>query len=375
MTVMKKAVSNIIGFALGIIIILVTVIPLFMFLTSARSDLEKIIGNYEAYQDLKSLEKLSVEADYTSTTSEIYYLRNTGSIPIKLVRAVIQSALGLDPYYINIMIEPGQRIPLSQIFTQLGLPYDPASLRYVVSVRGKVFPIAEQIIRIPPPSSTPGSSGGAAALPAPGYGNPFTPSSSLFYWNFTDAVKNNRVDAYYNLAGSSCTYSGQAWVGLIANYNNKVLTINSTDTKTPTTVTYNLGNSQSGCAKFVFKNLLNASGSYIIVVYYRVVIASLSAKDRVSIDLNFTVVDSTGRGIGSSVTSFQWAPKTDLDYIVYSGYVAIPIYNPVSGFTVSGNVDLVFKIVLTQINAQGSYQVGVEYLAFQGVQVNPVSVS
>ncbi|MGC9010309.1 MAG: hypothetical protein ACP5I7_06840, partial [Sulfolobales archaeon] len=77
-----------------------------------------------------------------------------------------------------------------------------------------------------------------------------------------------------------------------------------------------------------------------------------------------------------SVTSFQWAPKTDLDYIVYSGYVAIPAFNPISGgFTVSGNVDLVFKIVLTQINGQGSYQVGVEYLAFQGVQVNPVSVS
>jgi hypothetical protein len=75
------------------------------------------------------------------------------------------------------------------------------------------------------------------------------------------------------------------------------------------------------------------------------------------------------------VTTFEWAPKSNTDYLVYSGYTVIPVFNPETGQSVvSGQANLLVSIVLTQINSKGDYQVGIEYLAFQGVVVNPVPV-
>lgn len=367
----QRGVSHLIGFLIGVVILLVAIVPLFMVLTGSRVDIERVIENYQVFQDIRSLERLSIEADYTSTSDTIYYLVNTGSVSIKLVRALVNTGSGPTTYTLSISLEPGQRIPLSSIFSSLGLPNDPLSLIYLVSSRGSVFYIADQIIRVPPPiSSTSGSVSGSSGSLVGGYvaGNPFTPSTSLFYWNFSSAIVNKRVVVYYSIGDSLCGIRGIPWVGYITGYTARVLTINSSP---ESTVIYNLtGKGYSGCGQYRFKDLLNVSGSYVVVIYYRFVVSSLSPTDRLSIDLRFSLYSSSGKEIGSSVTTFQWAPKTDLDYIVYSGYTVIPVF----GTGVSGSVDLVVTAILTQINANGVYQIGLEYLAFQGVQVNPVSI-
>jgi hypothetical protein len=350
----KKALSNLVVFIIGVIILLTTLVPLFMFLTSSRTDIEKIIRGYEDFQNLRDLEKLSVEADYTSSTPEMFYLRNTGSIPIKIVRSVIQDSSGIYYYTNNLLIDVGQRIPLKQIFDQLGLSYDPIKLKYVVTARGSVFFIADQIKL---------SVGG----------NPFIPSSSLFYWNFTNAINKSWVSASYSILSATCNTTGTPWVGLITNYPNKVLTVNTSEISS-NIVSFNLENGQSGCASFTFSNLLNISGSYAVVVYYRIVVSALQAQQRVSVNLTFGII-SNNTLFGSSMTTFEWAPKSNTDYLVYSGYIAIPVFNPETGQpVVSGQADLLVSIVLTQINGKGGYQVGIEYLAFQGVVVNPVPV-
>jgi len=376
----KKALSNLVVFIIGVIILLTTLVPLFMFLTSSRTDIEKIIRGYEDFQNLRELEKLSVEADYTSSTPEMFYLRNTGSIPIKIVRSVIQDGSGIYYYTNNLLIDVGQRISLKQIFDQLGLSYDPIKLKYVVTARGSVFFIADQIIKLSIPQYTsPGGgqgSGGAGGFVG---GSPFIPSSSLFYWNFTNAINNNRVSAKYSISSATCNTIGTPWVGLITNYPNKVLTVNTSE-KSSNIVSFNLGNGQSGCASFTFSNLLNISGSYVVVVYYRIVVSGFKVtpgennQQRVSVNLTFGII-SNNTLLSSSVTTFEWAPKSDTDYLVYSGYTVIPVFNPGTGQSVvSGQADLLVSIVLTQITGQGSYQVGIEYLAFQGVVVNPVPV-
>jgi hypothetical protein len=112
----------------------------------------------------------------------------------------------------------------------------------------------------------------------------------------------------------------------------------------------------------------------VVVVYYRIVVSALQAQQRVSVNLTFGII-SDNTLLSSSVTTFEWAPKSNTDYLVYSGYTVIPVFNPGTGQSVvSGQADLLVSIVLTQINGQGSYQVGIEYLAFQGVAVNPVPV-
>jgi len=396
----KKALSNLVVFIIGVIILLTTLVPLFMFLTSSRTDIEKIIRGYEDFQNLRELEKLSVEADYTSSTPEMFYLRNTGSIPIKIVRSVIQDSSGIYYYTNNLLIDVGQRISLKQIFDQLGLSYDPIKLKYVVTARGSVFFIADQIIKLSIPQYTSpgggqgsgGAGGGTGSQPSGGFvgGSPFIPPSSLFYWNFTNAINNSRVSANYSILSATCDTTGTPWVGLIINYPNNVLTSRDKDNKS--IVTLNLTGSEdqgaskkkndSGCVSFIFKDLLNVSGSYVVVVYYRIIVSTVPDKNksdhsnqtRVSVNLTFGII-SNDKLLSSSVTTFEWAPKSDTDYLVYSGYTVIPVFNPGTGQSVvSGQADLLVSIVLTQINGQGSYQVGIEYLAFQGVVVNPVPV-
>jgi len=379
----KKALSNLVVFIIGVIILLTTLVPLFMFLTSSRTDIEKIIRGYEDFQNLRELEKLSVEADYTSSTPEMFYLRNTGSIPIKIVRSVIQDSSGIYYYTNNLLIDVGQRISLKQIFDQLGLSYDPIKLKYVVTARGSVFFIADQIIKLSIPQYTSpggdqgsgGAGGGTGSQPSGGFvgGSPFIPPSSLFYWNFTNAINNKRVSAKYSISSATCDTIGTPWVGLITNYPNKVLTVNTSE-KSSNIVSFNLRNGQSGCASFTFSNLLNISGSYVVVVYYRIVVSALQAQQRVSVNLTFGII-SDNTLLSSSVTTFEWAPKSNTDYLVYSGYTVIPVFNPGTGQSVvSGQADLLVSIVFTQINGQGNYQVGIEYLAFQGVVVNPIPV-
>ncbi len=368
--IFRKAVSNLIVVAIGIMIILTTLIPLFIYLTSTRTDIERIIRIYEDFINLKELEKLSVETDYISSTSEMFYLRNTGSIPIKIVRSAIQDADGIHYYTLNILIDVGERIGLKQIFDQLNLPYDPAKLKYVVTARGSVYFIADQILRL-----TPGpQQGGNISLPSGG--NPFVPQTSLFYWNFTAAIKNNKILSYYSESDDSCSTQGKAWVGRIANYDNNVLTINTT-TNPSSTVTLSLKTNTKGCVSHVFKELLNLEGSYVVVIYYRIVISSLLPQllqqNRVAVNISFYLLTTTGILLGSSVITFEWAPKSDADYLVYSGYTAIPVFQPSSG-GVSGTADLIATVTLTQINGVGKYQVGIEYLAFQGVKVNPILV-
>jgi len=388
----KKALSNLVVFIIGVIILLTTLVPLFMFLTSSRTDIEKIIRGYEDFQNLRELEKLSVEADYTSSTPEMFYLRNTGSIPIKIVRSVIQDSSGIYYYTNNLLIDVGQRISLKQIFDQLGLSYDPIKLKYVVTARGSVFFIADQIIKLSIPQYTSpgggqgsgGAGGGTGSQPSGGFvgGSPFIPPSSLFYWNFTNAINNSRVSANYSISSATCDTEGTPWVGQITNYPNNVLTSRYKDSKS--IVTLNLTGSEgqgasekkndSGCVSFIFKDLLNVSGSYVVVVYYRIVVSALQAQQRVSVNLTFGII-SNNKLLSSSVTTFEWAPKSNTDYLVYSGYTVIPVFNPGTGQSVvSGQADLLVSIVLTQITGQGNYQVGIEYLAFQGVVVNPIPV-
>ncbi|MCI4456783.1 MAG: hypothetical protein JHC19_01715, partial [Desulfurococcaceae archaeon] len=174
-------------------------------------------------------------------------------------------------------------------------------------------------------------------------------------------------------SSATCDTKGTPWVGQITNYPNKVLTVNTSE-KSSNIVSFNLGNGQSGCASFTFSNLLSISGSYVVVVYYRIVVSALQAQQRVSVNLTFGII-SNNKLLSSSVTTFEWAPKSDTDYLVYSGYTAIPVFNPkTEQSVVSGQADLLVSIVLTQINGHGKYQVGIEYLAFQGVVVNPVPV-
>jgi hypothetical protein len=301
----KKALSNLVVFIIGVIILLTTLVPLFMFLTSSRTDIEKIIRGYEDFQNLRELEKLSVEADYTSSTPEMFYLRNTGSIPIKIVRSVIQDSSGIYYYTNNLLIDVGQRISLKQIFDQLGLSYDPIKLKYVVTARGSVFFIADQIIKLSIPQYTsPG--GGTGSQTSGGFvgGSPFIPSSSLFYWNFTNAINNNRVSAEYSISSATCDTIGTPWVGQITNYPNNVLTSKDKDNKS--IVTLNLMGSQgqgasekkndSGCVSFIFKDLLNVSGSYVVVVYYRIVVSGFKVtpgennQQRVSVNLTFGII-------------------------------------------------------------------------------------
>ena len=385
----KKALSNLVVFIIGVIILLTTLVPLFMFLTSSRTDIEKIIRGYEDFQNLRDLEKLSVEADYTSSTPEMFYLRNTGSIPIKIVRSVIQDSSGIYYYTNNLLIDVGQRIPLKQIFDQLGLSYDPIKLKYVVTARGSVFFIADQIIKLSIPQYTSpgggqgsgGAGGGTGSQPSGGFvgGSPFIPPSSLFYWNFSNAIKNNRMSVNYSKSSANCDITGISWVGKISNYPNNVSTVNESGTAV---VTFDLQNKKSGCASFIFKNLLDVSGSYVVVIYYRIIVSTVPDKNksdqsnqtRVSVNLTFGII-SNDKLLSSSVTTFEWAPKSNTDYLVYSGYTVIPVFNPETGQSVvSGQANLLVSIVLTQINSKGDYQVGIEYLAFQGVVVNPVPV-
>jgi hypothetical protein len=286
------------------------------------------------------------------------------------VRAWVNVSGFVFPYSIDIYLAPGDVLNLSVLRSQTNIPdLDLSQVLYLVSVSGSSFPVASSILSL----SFYGSSGNA--------NNPFSPSTSLFYWNFSmlaalaiasgDPYSSNPryLGVFYGVDG--CGYRGVPYVGSLPGYSFNVLSagVNSSSGVVP--YRYNLRANDFGCLYLVFPGRVSVSSQpYAVVVYYRVVVSAVDSGsgNRVALNVSFSLV-SDGVAVGSSSSSVGWSPRVGFDVLVWNGFVVVPV----SGYSVSlGSADLVVSISLSQVNGNGNYYIGVEFLAFQGVSLIPV---
>jgi hypothetical protein len=363
-----RGVSGIIAMLVAAAILFLVIAPMLVAVMGSRASYDSAVSRYREFDSARGYERLNVYFDYSKTPP--YYVRNDGLVGVRLVRAWINVSNFVSPYSVNIYLAPGDVLNLSVLRSQTGIPdLDLSQVLYLVSVSGSSFPVASSILSL----SFYSSSGNA--------NNPFSPSTSFFYWNFSrlaalaiasgDPYSSSPryLGVFYGV--NRCGYSGVPYVGSLPGYSFSVLSagVNSSSGVVP--YRYDLKTNDYGCLYLVFPGRVDVSSQpYAVVVYYRVVVSVVDSGsgNRVALNASFSLV-SGGVVVGSSSSSVGWSPRVGSDVLVWNGYVVVPV----SGYSVSlGSADFVVSISLSQVNGVGGYYVGVEFLAFQGVSLIPV---
>jgi hypothetical protein len=363
-----RGVSGIIAMLVAAAILFLVIAPMLVAVMGSRASYDSAVSRYREFDSARGYERLNFYFDYSKIPP--YYVKNDGLVGVRLVRAWINVSSFVSPYSIDIYLAPGDVLNLSVLRSQTNIPgLDLSQVLYLVSVSGSSFPVASSILSL----SFYGSSGNA--------NNPFSPSTSLFYWNFSrladlaiasgDPYSDNPryLGVFYGVDG--CGFRGVPYVGSLPGYSFNVLSAGVNTSSGVVPYRYNLRTNDFGCLYLVFPGRVDVfSQPYAVVVYYRVVVSALGSGggNRVALNASFGLV-SDGVAVGSSSSSVGWSPRVGSDVLVWNGFVVVPV----SSYSVfSGSADLVVSISLSQVNGVGSYYIGVEFLAFQGVSLIPV---
>lgn len=249
------------------------------------------------------------------SVSLTYSLRNTGSVPVTIVRAWVLRGGLPQPYNIRYTIPPGAEMNLNTTAAELGLD-DVSKILFLVTARGNIIPVSAEYQRLNlyiQPSR--GSSGASPQQ------QPLLTTSSIGVDNFTILIEKNRVDAYYKRpTDQECNLRGQPVIDVIdptfAPY--KALMINMGASGKPE---YNimLSNAQTACNRFVFSLLvsyvsqgdrINTQAYVRVLVGVEAVVLERSRDDLVYVTISLRLID---RDLSKTIAS---ASQTTA-YILY----------------------------------------------------------
>ncbi|MEM0043171.1 MAG: hypothetical protein QXR90_00040 [Sulfolobales archaeon] len=371
------------GLAVSLIILLLVVLFLSSYLISfssnTRSELlsRSILQEYlfEASSESVRLDMYAnISGDSISST---YVLRNTGSIPITIVRIWVNQSGSIKIYSIYKSIQPGDFIDLNTLASDLGLQ-SPGYILFMVTARGSIIPVSEEYMRLSSYNLTGVNQLGTQPTPA---SNPITLTPS----NLSLLVSANRIDAYFKRATDvQCNLVGQPQVDILdpilAPYKALMIWISDQDG-----YSIRLSNGQSACNRYVIRELVayasqggvtnnNMYISTLVGIYARRS-STVSSDDRVSVSVFLSLID---RGSGSVIAQ----SSQTIVYILYSAfsayYFTIPVFVKLDDRFLDPNYlngryfDLEISVYLNLYASGGNsytFKVGVVNITFLGADL------
>jgi len=330
-SIVRKAVAGMVAFIVGLSIIMVTLIPLLIYLNTTSGEILRAMSVAREFQNQKTRESLEIVNE-----SRVFLIKNTGSIPITIILAVIDSGKGCERETLLVrtseILNPGDAI--SNI-----AGYNLSRVCYIVTSKGNIFPAKEKYTVLPQPVT-------------------FTHSNTGFAEDLYNYYGSNII-ARYNERSTVCNKNGVAALVSFNKYDpaRKLLTINDTRGDN---ILYEL----SGCFGLIFKNTVSINENpYAVAVLYRVVLVFNKSDEKFDTILRICLQQDTSSSCTSS-SKTVWYPKgTDPGYIVLEGVSLIPMRNAPPGV-----YDLNVTLIVDKLGGN-RLNIGVEYIAVLGAEL------
>jgi len=332
--VVRKAVAGMVAFIIGISIIMVTLIPLLIYLNTTSGEILRAMNVAREFQNQKTRESLEIVNE-----SGVFLIKNTGSIPITIILAVIDSGKGCGRETLLVrtseILNPGDAV--SNI-----AGYNLSRVCYIVTSKGNIFPAKEKYTVLP-----------QLLQPAT-----FTRSNTGFAEDLYNYYGSNIISRY-NERSTLCNKDGVAALVPFNKYDpaRKLLTINDTRGDN---ILYEL----SGCFSLTFKNSVSINENpYAVAVLYRLVLVFNKSDEKFDTILRICLQRDTSSSCTSSSKTI-WYPKgTDPGYIALEGVSLIPMRNAQPGV-----YDLNVTLIVDKLGGN-RLNIGVEYIAVIGAEL------
>ncbi|GAY25082.1 hypothetical protein ATG_02850 [Desulfurococcaceae archaeon AG1] len=326
--VVRKAVAGMVAFIIGISIIMVTLIPLLVYLNTASGETLRAMGVVREFYNQRTRESLDVVRE-----GGVFRIKNTGSVPITVILAVIDGGKGCGRE--TLLIRTSESLNPGDVVSSIaGHGLD--RICYIVTSRGNVFPVKEKYAVLP-------------QLPQP---VTFTPNNTGFAEDLYNSYRNN-ITARYNERSSVCDKTGVPALFSFDSYDpaKKLLTINDTSGNI---IIYELG----GCFSLTFKNSVSISENpYAVAVFYRLVLVLRRPEANFEALLRICLQQGASSSCASSSNMIWYPTGVNPGYVVLEGVSLIPVRNALPGV-----YDLNVTLTLDKLGGN-RLSIGVEYIA------------
>jgi len=346
----RKAVAGILAFIIGISIVIVTIVPLLIYLNTSSGEAVRAFNSLSEYQKQRSSESIDIVL-----VGGTPYIKNTGSTPLTIVLAVIDSGNGCGDrtsmLKTNITMKPGDAI-LSINATSNS--YVPAVTCYVMTARGNVFPVKEKY---------------DAILSQLALGI-ISPDNTIFAQDMISWIQSGKIRINYSINSYNCNNNTIPIITIIEPYPRQVLTLKENNQPKM----FELKNNSKVFICFKFNDVLNLTQQgYAVLALLRLVVVGSDIQTngsfiiRLDISVNGSIIGSSNY-YNSSPNFISWLPKTGSDYLIWDVIMLIPLKQG-GDMASPGVYSLEIDVILDQIKGNGSYYVGIEYLSIQGMKL------
>jgi len=351
----RKAVAGILAFIIGISIVIVTIVPLLIYLNTSSGEAMRAFNSLSEYQKQRSSESIDIVL-----VGGTPYIKNTGSTPLTIVLAVIDSGNGCGDrtsmLKTNITMKPGDAI-LSINATSNS--YVPAVTCYVMTARGNVFPVKEKYDAILSQLALSTNTTGI-----------ISPDNTIFAQDMISWNQSGKIRINYSINSYNCNNNAIPIITYIQPYPRQVLTLKENNQLKM----FELKNNSKVFICFKFNDVLNLTQQgYAVLALLRLVVVGSDIKTngsfiiRLDISVNGSIIRSSNY-YNSSPNFISWLPKTGSDYLIWDVIMLIPLKQG-GDMASPGVYSLEIDVILDQINGNGSYYVGIEYLSIQGMKL------
>jgi hypothetical protein len=343
----RKAVAGILAFIVGISIAIVTIVPLLIYLNISNRETMNAFNSFSEYQKQRSSESIDI-----ALIGGTPYIKNTGSVPLTIVLAVIDNGNGCGNrtsiLKTNITMKQGDTI--ANISN-----YGASIICYIMTARGNIFPIKDRLY-------------GLLAAMSPS--TLFNESNARFA---RDLSLGPNDLGNYSIGNLNCNQNGylKIWDRGNSGYDRDLISVFSSPTD-PDPV--NIGSSSGrggggrdrdedkGCIRILLRNAVSLSTStYAIAIYYKIV--GFYNQKKFSGGINISLIYSSNNAIKYSgySTADGWTPPFRDKTVIYEGYVLIPMRDAPAGL-----YDLEIRFGIYDSKGNSNIMIGIEYIAIVG---------
>ncbi|MFZ8822649.1 MAG: hypothetical protein ACO2O0_00630 [Desulfurococcales archaeon] len=328
----RKAVAGILAFIVGISIAIVTIIPLLIYLNISNRETINAFNSFSEYQKQRSSESIDI-----ALIGETPYIRNTGSVPLTIVLAVIDNGYGCGNrtsiLKTNITMKQGDTI--ANISS-----YGASIICYIMTTRGNIFPIKDRLY-------------GLLAAMSPS--TLFNESNARFAQDLS--LGPNDL-GNYSIGNLNCNQNGylKIWDRSNSGYDRDLISVFSSQGD-PNPVRMS-----EGCIRVLLRNAVNLGASvYAIAIYYKIV--GFYKTNKFIGGVNISLIYSSNNAIKYSgySTADGWTPPFRDKMVIYEGYVLIPMRDAPAGL-----YDLEIRFGIYDSKGNVNIRIGIEYIAIVG---------
>jgi hypothetical protein len=321
----RKAVAGILAFIVGMSIAIATIVPLLIYLNTSNRETMDAFNSFSEYQKQRSSESIDI-----ALIEGTPYIKNTGSVPLTIVLAVIDNGNGCGNrasiLKTNITMKQGDMI--ANISS-----YGASIICYIMTARGNIFPIKDRLY-----------------------------SLTLFNRSNTRFAQDLRLGpndlGNYSIGNLSCNQNGylKIWDRSNSGYDRDLISVfRSPGDPNPVDI-------GEGCIRVLLRNAVNLGDSiYAIAIYYKIV--GFHNNNIFSGGVNISLIYSSNNAIKYSgySTADGWTPPFRNETVIYEGYVLIPM-----GDAPAGLYDLEIRFGIYYSRVSSGIRIGIEYIAIVG---------